>query len=121
MNRIIEWSIAGAIIIASGVGFFYWNHYESEVSSDMQTTVDVYLAGKLLGMYAQQYAAYPPSDDPFVKKLLSPRVSYTALLQDGIAECADQPRCPSYSLSFILKTNSLFPNGKHSASPDGIK
>lgn len=121
MNRMFERIIALAIIILVGVGCYYWSSYESDVSSDAQTLAFLGSVRGGLATYAQQYAAYPAIDDPFVKRFDSSHTIYRPLAEDGVSECKDHVRCPRYELSFSLRTNAYFPKGPHSANQDGIQ
>ncbi len=120
MNRIAERIIAGVIIIAVGVGLYYWNAYESDRSSDTQTVVAVSSVRSLLKMYAQQYDAYPSSNDSYVGGFGMLTQSYKPLAEDGVADCVGL-RCSSYALSFTLKTNAYFRKGEHKVTPQGIQ
>lgn len=119
MNRIIEYSIVGFIIIAAGVGCYNWYSYERDRSSDFQKLVSAELMKNSLALYSQQYAAYPGTQDTFLANQGILAGSYQPLLLDA-TKCVET-RCPSYSFTFALLTNAYLSHGEHTVTPSGIK
>ncbi len=120
-KRIIEWIIASVGIVLSGVGFYYWNAYESDRSYDLQLVAQLAGMKDSLSIYVQQYAAYPHLQDPFLQRFGFLAGAYVPLAADGATECSDQSRCPSYQVHFSLKTNTVYPKGEHVITPNGIQ
>ncbi|MEK7648545.1 MAG: hypothetical protein AAB400_01370 [Patescibacteria group bacterium] len=121
MKPIFRWIIAGMLIALSSVGFYYWNAYESERSYDLQIVSQVASMKDSLSLYAQQYAAYPHLQDPFLQRFGFLAAAYVPLLADSSTECQSQSRCPSYRVRFLLKTNVIYPKGEHIVTPSGIQ
>jgi hypothetical protein len=121
IKRIIGWIIATVIVVLSGVGLYYWNAYETDRSYDLQLVASITGMKDSLSIYAQQYAAYPHSQDPFLQRFGFLVGAYVPLAADGSTECKDQSRCPLYRVRFTLKTNAVYPKGEHSVGPNGIQ
>ncbi len=105
----------------SGAGFYYWNAYEADRSYDLQLVAQLAGMKDSLSIYAQQYAAYPHLQDPFLQRFGFLAGVYVPLAADGVMECNDQSRCPSYRMTFSLKTNAIYPKGEHVITPNGIQ
>lgn len=120
MKHFIERIIAVILIIATGVGCYYWYTYESNKSKDFQTLVALSMARGLLATYSQQYAAYPGVKDPFVAQFGSLANTYKPFATDGVSEC-DEVRCPSYVISAQFATNAFLTRGEHKITPQGIQ
>lgn len=121
MKRVGEWILASIVILMSSAGFYYWNAYEVDRSSDLILTARVASMKDSLSIYSQQYAAYPHLGDPFLQRFGLLAEAYVPLAADGTTECKDQSRCPSYHVRFNLKTNAVLPKGEHSVTPNGIQ
>ncbi len=120
MNHLVERIIAGAVIIAVGVGCYFWNAYESARSDDSQTLASLGAMKGMLETYSQQYGAYPASDDPFILRMVGAADVYRPLLDDGVTECIQTSRCGRYVLKFTLTTNVFYAKGEHSITPQGL-
>lgn len=118
MNRIVEYILLSIAVIAAGVGCYFWYSYEKNQASDLQTLSMSAYAKNMLGMYAQQYAAYPGGSDDYLQRS-GIAFPYFPRLKDG-SDCSED-RCPSYAFTFILSTNAFMPRGEHTVTPDGVQ